>query len=246
MQLQTEAIVLRATKYSESDVILNVYTQKYGKIGVYAKNARRLKNPLMSSAQVFAHSNMIISTYDGRFRLSKSELINNNYNITAEFERINLGYYYLQFVEKIGQEGEVNLKLFNLLKSALEALQQNNNYFLQKITFDMKVIDIFGYKPVVDRCAACQKSNDIGNLADISSGGRVCAACAEKHASKALEKLDSTSYKLMDFIQKNNYPVIMEARVNVSILKEVNMFLNKFIDYHFENLELSTRKYLNY
>lgn len=246
MRLQTEAIVLRATKYSESDVILNIYTQKYGKMGVYAKNARRLKSPLMSSAQIFAHSSMMISTYDGRFRLTKSDLINNNYHITAEFERINLGYYYLQFVEKISLEGEANIKLFNLLRTALEVLQQNNNYFLQKITFDMKVIEIFGYKPVVDRCASCGKFNDIGNVTDIPSGGRICAICAGEHPASIVEKLDSTSYKLMDFIQKNNYKVIMDARVNESILKEVNLFLNKFIDYHFENMEISTRKYLNY
>ena len=52
MQIETEGIVLRSTQFSESDAILNVFTKKFGKLGVYVKHARRLKSPLMSSAQV--------------------------------------------------------------------------------------------------------------------------------------------------------------------------------------------------
>lgn len=244
MQLQTEGIVLRSTKYSESDVILNIYTQKYGKLGAYAKNARRLKSPLMSSSQPFAYSNMFISTTDGRFKLTKAELIDNNYKISADYERINLGYYFLQFVEKIGAEKEANIKLFTLLKNALKELQTNDNYLLQKIVFDMKISESYGYKPNMRSCIHCGKKDSLSNMVDFSEGGRVCVECTSKTAGKYSLKLDSTSFRFMEYIQTNTFASVMDAEVNKLILMEVNKFMDRFIDYHFEGLELSTRKLL--
>lgn len=245
MQLDTEAIVLRSTKYGDSDLILNIYSHKFGKIGVYAKNARRLKSPLMSSSQIFAYSNMTLSTRDGRYRLVKADLINNNYKITGEFESLNLAYYYIQFVEKTGLESETNVKLFNLLNEALRYLQENKNYFLQKIAFDMKIIEIFGYKPVVGQCIHCGKKEKLGNHLDVSSGGRICDQCLEPNFYNDYMKLDSTSFKLMDFMQKNSFDSIINLNVNPLIIKEISRFLDLFIDYHFDGLNLSTRKFLN-
>ena len=51
MIIQTEAIVIRSTKYSDSDCILTLFTRKMGKLGVYSKNARLMKSPLMSGSQ---------------------------------------------------------------------------------------------------------------------------------------------------------------------------------------------------
>ena len=212
MQLQTEGIVLRSTNYSEADVILNIYTLKYGKIGAYAKYARRLKSPLMSFAQPFAYGNVFISTSDGRYKLTKAELIDNNYKITSDYERINLGYYYLQFVEKAGFESETNIRLFNLLKNALKELQNNNNYLLQKIVFDLKIAESFGYKPNISGCIACGKYENLGNRIDFAEGGRICNSCAEKSQGKYI-KMDSTSFRFMKFAQDSMYHSILEAQV---------------------------------
>lgn len=244
MQLQTEGIVLRSTNYSDSDVILNIYTLKYGKIGAYAKNARRLKSPLMSFSQPFAYGNAFISTSDGRFKLIKAELIDNNYKITSDYERINLGYYYLQFVEKSGIESETNIKLFNLLKNALKELQTNNNYLLQKVVFDLKITESFGYKPNISTCIVCGKHENLGNTIDFSEGGRVCMNCVAQTQSRNTFKMDTTSFRFMKFAQNSMYHSILEAQVNNKILHEINTFMDKFIDYHFDNLDLTTRKFL--
>ena len=81
MIIQTEAIVIRSTKYSDSDCILTLFTRKMGKLGVYSKNARLMKSPLMSGSQIFAYSNVTINTRDGKYRLSNADLISNFYKI---------------------------------------------------------------------------------------------------------------------------------------------------------------------
>lgn len=242
MQLETEGIVLRTTQYSDSDLIINVFTKKFGKIGVYAKNARRLKSPLMSSSQIFAHSNMIINTFDGRYKLAKAELINNNFKISSSYQKLYLGYYYLQFVEKNLLEESTNIRLFELLKDSLANLQENNNFLLQKIVFDLKAVDIFGYKPNVNECVVCSSRSNLGNNFLISDGGRICNSCMDKNFNTRL--LDSTTYRLISFILQNNFSNISKANISDVILKELNRVLDNYIDYHFDNIDMTTRKML--
>lgn len=246
MQVQTEGIVLRATKYSEADLIVNIFTRKFGKIGVYAKHARRMKSPLMSATQIFSLSNMTLSSFDGRYKLVQADLIDNNFSISSSYTRTYLGYYFLQFVEKVSLEEHTNLRLFELLKAALSSLKREENILLQKIIFDLKIIDIFGYKPVMNQCTICGKNEQLGNNFNISEGGRICFDCMQSVTQNLSYnfRLDSTSFRLMDYILKNDYETIFEAKISDFILKELNALLDKYIDYHFDNLDLHTRKML--
>lgn len=243
MQIQTEAIVLRATQYSESDVILNVFSKKFGKIGAYAKHARRMKSPLMSASQLFSISNMTLSTFDGRYRLMQAELIDNNFALSSSYERTYLGYYFLQFVEKVSLEEQTNLRLYEHLKTSLRCLKTEKNFLLQKIIFDLKIADIFGYKPIISQCVLCKKQEHIGNYFEISEGGRICKDCFSINQHKHY-KLDSTSFRFMEYILKNEHQTILQAKVSGYILKEINTLLDHYIDYHFDMLDLHTRKML--
>lgn len=245
MQLSTAGIVLRSTSYSDADAVLNLFTHKYGKIGVYAKNARRMKSPLMSSAQPFAFANYWITTLDGgRYRLSKADLIDNHYKITEDFGRINLGYYYLQFTEKTALEGEPNAKLFTLLVTALGELKTNENLLLQKNIFDLNLSECFGYKPNIRNCILCGKKDQLANLFDYAHGGRICPDCAVNAERTHCVNLDSTSFRWIHYVQTRNYAELIKAEVHPDILREVNRVMDRFIDYHFDEISLSTRKML--
>lgn len=243
MQLKTEAIVLRGTKYSESDLIINVFSRKLGKIGVYAKNARRLKSPLLSSTQIFSYSMMNISTFDGKYKLVNAELINNYYDISSSYEKTFLAYYFVQFVDRISHEGQTNIKIFELLKNSLENLKGCSNILLQKVIFDTKLIFINGLFPELNSCVECGKAENLGNTFSIANGGRVCMNCNKSLISNFM-KLDSTTFRFLDFVLRNSYKTILEANVDASILNELNKLLDDYIDFHFDNLNLSTRQML--
>lgn len=245
MNIQTEAIVIRSTKYSESDLILNLFTRKLGKIGVYAKNARRIKSHLLSSTQIFSYSNMTISTFDGRYKLLNAELIDNNFLLSASFEKMNLAYYFIQFVDRVTMEGQTNIRLFELLKNSLANLKEYSNILLQKIIFDIQIISVLGLFPILDSCIECQKKENLGNLFSVDYGGRICKECFEPE-NKNIVKLDSTTFRFLEFILKNKFEKIMLAKVDESILKETNYVLDLFIDFHFNDLNLSTRDLLIY
>lgn len=240
--IQTEAIVIRNTKYSDADCILTMFTKKMGKVTVYSKNARLMKSPLMSSSQVFAYSNAGITTRGGKSRLANADLINNYYKLSAQVEKTYLGYYMLELVEKLGMEGQSNIRLFQLLIEALEELQKNENYILQKIIYEMKVLDYTGFRPNVNGCINCGEKHNLGNYFAPGEGGRLCMNCSKAVFEK--NRYDTTTFRLMEYIQNNPTNKILEATISSQILMELSQLLDSYIKYHLSEIRLKTRAYL--
>lgn len=242
MIIQTEAVVIRSTKYSDSDCILTLFTRKMGKVAAYSKNSRRLKSPLMGSSQLFAYSNVSLTTKDGRYRLSNADLINNYYKLSSDVQKTYLGYYMLELVEKLSIEGHSNIRMFELLINSLEVLQTNENYVLQKIIFEMKVLEYNGIKPNITACISCGKKEGLGNYFSCQEGGRICSNCKDEFRNKSL--YDSTTFRLMEYVQRNSLDKILEAKVSNQILTELSKLLDEYIRYHFSEINLKTREFL--
>ena len=50
--LDTQGIVLRAVKYRDKDLILTIFTRKYGKVSAIAKGAQGQKSRFLSASQL--------------------------------------------------------------------------------------------------------------------------------------------------------------------------------------------------
>ena len=51
---QATALVLRTVDFSESSLVVTLFTREFGKIGALAKGARRLKGPFESALDLLA------------------------------------------------------------------------------------------------------------------------------------------------------------------------------------------------
>ena len=56
---KASALVLRVTDFSETSLVVSLFTREFGKIGAMAKGARRLKNPFESALDVLAHCRIV-------------------------------------------------------------------------------------------------------------------------------------------------------------------------------------------
>jgi len=242
MIIQTEAIVIRNTKYSDADCILTLFSKKMGKFSVYSKNARLMKSPLMSSSQIFAYSNVNVTTRGGKSRLTSADLINNYYKLSSQVEKTYLGYYMLELVEKLGMEGQSNIRLFQLLIDSLEELQKNENYILQKVIFELKLLDYTGFHPNVGSCINCGEKQNLGNDFAPGEGGRLCINCSKEVYEKS--RYDTTTFRLMDYIQRNPTNKILQAQISSQISMELSQLLDSYIKYHLPEIRIKTREYL--
>ena len=71
--LDTQGIVLRAVKYRDKDLILTIFTRKYGKVSAIAKGAQGQKSRFLSASQLFSYNNYNLRKQKDMFTLYQAD-----------------------------------------------------------------------------------------------------------------------------------------------------------------------------
>ncbi len=146
--LKTRAIILSRINYGESDRIMTILTEDYGKVRLIVKGVRKQKSKLASSVELFSVSNIV-------FRYGKNDigrLINANLevfydNILNNIDRVTMGYDLLKLLNKY-TEDKIDDEYFLLMSTALRSL--NNDQISLKIIigwFYSKFLILSGQQP---------------------------------------------------------------------------------------------------
>lgn len=115
-------IVLSAAPVGEYDKLVVLLTKERGKIRAFARGARRLNNPLMAAANVFAFGEFQI--YEGRTSYSISQASIQNYfgELMKDFEGACFGQYFLEFADYYTKENADCMDFLRLVYQSLRAL----------------------------------------------------------------------------------------------------------------------------
>jgi DNA repair protein RecO (recombination protein O) len=127
----SEAIVLRARKHGETSKIVTLYTLAYGKVNVIAKGAREMKSKFGGALESFAHMSAIFYKKEkpeaGLYLLSKAELIGSNAAILKSLAKIEAATGIIELVLRSMHDEEANPAIFELLRSALAAIDTSSD-----------------------------------------------------------------------------------------------------------------------
>lgn len=100
---RTRAIVLRRTNYGEADRILKLITPN-GQRSVMAKGVRREKSKLAGGIELFAVSDVVITTGKGDLGiLTSARLVQFYRHILEDYDRLQFGYEAINLVSKASE-----------------------------------------------------------------------------------------------------------------------------------------------
>ena len=178
---KTQALVIHALDYGESDRILTLYSQDFGKLKGIAKGARRSKKRFPNALEPLSYCNIIFSR-KGRGTLALIEgcdVINHHANIRSDLERTLLSSYLTELVDKFTLEGKKNGDLFGLLLTFLGLV--DGGLCCEALTrfFEIRLLKLAGYEPVLDRCMVCKRplGEETTYHFIINAGGLRCNNC---------------------------------------------------------------------
>jgi DNA repair protein RecO (recombination protein O) len=169
-----EGIVLRTHKLGEADRIVSVLTRRHGKVRAVAKGVRKTKSRF--GARLEPPTHVQLQLYEGRSELQiidQAETMDHFRAIRDDLDRLTRAVSMLEAADQLGLEGEPNPQLFQMLLGALRALAGHSGPLVVP-GFFLKVLALEGFRPVVDRCIECGRTDDLVAF-DLDSGGTRCS-----------------------------------------------------------------------
>ncbi|MEO9223617.1 MAG: DNA repair protein RecO [Acidimicrobiales bacterium] len=165
-------IVLRTHKLGEADRIVVFVTAQHGKVRAVAKGAR--KSGSRFSARLEPPSHVALQLYEGREldTVTQAETVDHFRAIKDDLDRLSKASSLLEAIDQVAQEAEPDASLYQLLLGALRALAASDAALLSPAFF-LKLLAHDGVRPVVDRCVACGRPDDLCAF-DLLEGGLLC------------------------------------------------------------------------
>lgn len=242
--IKTEGIVLSEIRFKETSKILNVYTEKLGKISIMAQGAYRPKSQLIAITQPFSLVEFQLTKGKNLYYISQADLIQSYYSIRENMNRLTYGFYLLELIEKSIPEEEENQKLFSLLKKGLEYLSKENDKYLEfVVAYELKYISFLGYRPFINTCVVCE--GDLTGKIKFSNllGGVICSNCfSEDFTAK---NIDIAIVKALNSLLYSTFEGLFELKISRDILIKLHEILVDYILFNIDRKEFKSLSLIN-
>jgi DNA repair protein RecO (recombination protein O) len=154
---QTEAIVLRVVPFSETSLIVTLYTRDLGRISAIAKGARRPKSPFEGALDLLSVCRIVVicKSSDSLELLTEAKLQRRFRAAQKSLVRLYCGYYVAEMLRLWTDDGVASNELYELTVGCIEAIDGQDDALLAVIGFELSAMRILGNVPSTDTCVAC-------------------------------------------------------------------------------------------
>ena len=174
----TTGIVLRETETKETDKILTLLTPGRGKISVIARGARRKGCKFAASAQSLAWSEWTLYQRGQWYYAREGSTLELFNGLRADLDALALGFYFAELTEALTIEETPSEEPLRHLLNGLYALSTlHKPPELVKPAFELRLLCVSGYEPLVDACAYCGAEELEAPVLDVAQGVLRCKTC---------------------------------------------------------------------
>lgn len=186
--IQTEALILRAVDFGESDRILHLLIPESGRLTAIAKGARRSVRRFSGALDLFNHLRVQVDLRrpTTMARLDQARLIQAFDSLRVDPARFGLGCYLLEIFDRLapdgGSPGDMK-RLFDFALGALRAIAVREPDARLRTLLELRAFDALGLRPELRRCVRCGETaeNREGRVAfHVADGGVACDRCAAR------------------------------------------------------------------
>jgi len=175
-----EALVLRRIDYSETSLVLTLFTREVGLLRGIAKGAKRSKSLFDAGLEPFVRCVVVYLERESRKLsiLTEAAIVETFPGVRESLARMNAAWMAVELVAAVSEEGDPQPRLYQLLVSALRILSETDAVQPLVLAFILQVLALAGFAPELACCANCGQALGAGRLKlSASRGGFVCGDC---------------------------------------------------------------------
>lgn len=179
---QTDAIVLRLIPFSETSLIVTLYTRDLGRISALAKGARRPKSPFEGSLDILSVCRIVVicKSSDTLELLTEAKLQRRFRAAQKSLVRLYCGYYVAEMLRLWTDDGASSDQLYDLTLKTIQAIDGDGDALMAVIRFELSAMRILGNVPATQACVCCGRDVDPHGARvpfAYELGGVVCHDC---------------------------------------------------------------------
>ena len=262
---KSEAIVLKTFGFRETSLIINLFTKDFGKISGLIKGIRQTPQRYGGLPLVFSRSSIVFYERPQRDLnlVTQCDAEEQFLPIRRNLEKTNYANYFLELLDAVTFDYDKNERLFELTLDSLKALCLEQESWRIARIFEIRLLNLSGFKPQLDSCVNCQRKIAAqarlpltkrdgqarlpgymrGAQGKFSSilGGILCPRCFSSD-NRAKPMLRGTLASI-DYIEKSTWLKATHLKMTRKISFELASILGKFLDIHLDK-QMKFRKFL--
>lgn len=241
MILKTEAVVLKTFDFRETSKIVVFFSKDYGKIKGLLKGIRKDPRKFGSCVDKFSVNDLVYYAHrhSDLHLISQCDLKEFFLPVRRDIKRSLAAQYLLELVDAMMPAEQENTEVYGLLLDGLKSLEDIRDVNKLVHIFQIKMLQISGFKPHLDSCLACR--NRILDRARFSArlGGLVCGSC--QTTAHCASPISAGTIASILHIERSDWRQGLRLGLTAVIKKELKYILNNFLVFHLERQLKTTR-----
>ena len=232
----TPAIVLRSRPFGESDKIVSLLTKDFGKISGIAKGAMRSRKRFVNSLEPLALVNLRFQErpHSSLAFILTADLTLGYRQLVNSLEAISQAAYLVEITDGLLGEREESQAVYEYLCDSLRHLEAQGASLRVLTSYELKLLRLVGYQPVLDRCRRCAKESSKGALRpwyfSPVDGGILCDSCAA--CRRETQPLSAAALEVLAALQSESNSLPSPFSLPLSVINEMRAVMLRLVQFH--------------
>ncbi|MGV3486263.1 MAG: DNA repair protein RecO [Planctomycetaceae bacterium] len=227
---KTDAIVIRMVEFSETSLIVTLYSRDFGRISAIAKGARRPKGPFEGAIDLLSvcHIEVLRKAGDTLDLLTEAKLARRSRAAQKSLDRLYCGYYIAEMLQRWTDDGDPHPDFYDLALSTIERVDSQQDHLMAITYFEVRAMRMLGHAPATKTCVMCgaEVSRSPQRIPfGHEVGGVLCPGCQSRHRGVAM--IDRNVLGWMDRL--NEAEVIPDEPFSYETYRQIRALLNRYI-----------------
>lgn len=177
---RTEAVVLNRSTLGEGDLVVELFTERWGRIYAVAKGGRKSRRRFMNRLEPFGHIQGIFAGRKRGFMLIEgADITGSLFRLTDDLKKTLYAYYAVELVHLLTPLWDPHPEVLRLLVRFFRFLEGDEVSEEHLRFLELKMLSLLGYRPRVERCVRCGDRPEQGGWFSLRLGGILCQRCRQ-------------------------------------------------------------------
>ena len=230
--VRCEGIVLHLQDLGECDRIVRFLTPE-GRLDAVAKGVRRVTSRKAGHLELFTRVRVMLARGHNLDIITQAEALESHAVLGTDLSRFAYACYVGELAMAFAQDGDEAGALYDLTVETLACLATGGDLPLWTRSYEVRLLDIVGYRPELYHCPLCEREiRPVENAWSPAAGGVICQDCAMQEVSARAVSVNTQ--KVLRYLQSRPAQEVTRLKLGAGTRSEVEALLLDYLEYVLE------------